>query len=62
MNAPIIGSSVTANDIVSGGSQRRHAFSPVCPTMPAKNASKMNHESKSDSIQPSAAVSSPMIY
>ena len=60
MKAPIIGSSVTANDIVSGGSQRRHAFSPVCPTIPAKKANNMNHESKSDSIHPNAAVFSPM--
>ena len=59
MKAPIIGSRVTANDTVSGLSQRRHAFSPVCPTIPAKKASKMNQPSKSDSIHPIADVLHP---
>ena len=59
INVPIIGSNVTANDIVSGGSQRRQAFRPVCPTIPARNANVTNHASKSEVSQPIGDVFSP---
>lgn len=59
MKVPIIGSNVTANDIVSGGSHLKQAFSPVCPTIPARKARMTNHPNKSDLTQPVGEVFSP---